>query len=58
VLATFFLYINVLIGARHAIARGNLAPSPGLWLVHVSFAVIGSLAIGWPALMRRWKRRA
>lgn len=56
VLALFFLYINSLIGARNAIARGNFAMMQGMWVVHAAFLAIGSLAIGWPIIQRRWGR--
>ncbi len=53
-LLIFFLYINLLAAARSAIARGTLAPWPGLWTVHA--LVLGAtLAI---LFALRWRRRS
>jgi lipopolysaccharide export LptBFGC system permease protein LptF len=54
VVAVFMVYISALIGARDAIARGSLAPWPGMWTVHIAFLLAAAYVVGWPAL--RWRR--
>lgn len=40
VVGVFLLYISALISARDAIARGSLAPTPGMWVIHALFLAV------------------
>jgi lipopolysaccharide export system permease protein len=53
-LLIFFLYVNLLAAGRSAIARGTLAPLPGLWAIH-AYVLLGAVAV---FLTRRWLRVA
>lgn len=56
----FILYMLYLVGlnaARDAVAKGNLAPVPGLWGVHGIFLLIGLVLLYWEPFRRHWKHR-
>ena len=52
VLLVFFLYINALTAGRNAVSHGALGRLPGMWSVHLGFALVAALIIAWPALRR------
>ncbi len=46
VVAVFLVYISALIAARDAIARGALAPLPGMWAIHAAFLALAIYLAG------------
>jgi len=49
----FAAYLNALIAARNAMAHGALGAFPGMWIVHLAFAMLAAFILWWPG----WRRR-